>query len=313
MMTEDQIYAQTAKLDKDYELVAKYFLNEDKQIVLKDSCPGKCRFCGRRSPEVSFEKKAHAISEMFGNKWITSEYECDECNERFSKYEAQYSQFMGAYHTFMQCFGKKGVPSFQFPKGIVRSDQGNIDIKVQELNAPFRIDEANKTLTLDMERTYIPVDVWRALTKMALTILPEKYLPELQPAFEWLQMDAGSFKLLKYPVIIKTYPLNFPFITTFLFRRKDESQSNVPAYVFILTYGGIFIQMPVTGCLRDDSLQGECQLPIMPNPLDEYKDPIKTETIYFNSVEKVAKEPFSMAFKYSSCVEKDPSSPKECK
>lgn len=44
-----------------------------------------CRYCGKRAPEVSFRKKAHAISEGLGNKKIITNTECDKCNDDFGK------------------------------------------------------------------------------------------------------------------------------------------------------------------------------------------------------------------------------------
>jgi hypothetical protein len=59
----------------------------NKQIVLR-SGPFQCRFCGGKPPQRTFVKRAHAVSELLGNKVMTSLYECDTCNERFSKFEA---------------------------------------------------------------------------------------------------------------------------------------------------------------------------------------------------------------------------------
>lgn len=67
------------KLEKEYELTGKI-------IYLGDETNKICRFCGKTEPEVKFEKRAHVVSEFLGNRSLFSHYECDECNERFSKY-----------------------------------------------------------------------------------------------------------------------------------------------------------------------------------------------------------------------------------
>ena len=54
----------------------------NKQIVLGTK-PNKCRFCSGERPARTFKKRAHAVSELLGNKAVKSLYECDACNERW--------------------------------------------------------------------------------------------------------------------------------------------------------------------------------------------------------------------------------------
>lgn len=68
-MTPQEAYqAMMKKLGEDYVPLKFYHLNEDKEIMLSDSEPGKCRFCGRSKPDVKFEKVAHAIPHFIGNR-----------------------------------------------------------------------------------------------------------------------------------------------------------------------------------------------------------------------------------------------------
>jgi hypothetical protein len=60
--------------------------SENKRIVLGRK-PFECRFCGGKPPEKTFRKRAHAVSELLGNKIMVSLYECDDCNKRFSRFE----------------------------------------------------------------------------------------------------------------------------------------------------------------------------------------------------------------------------------
>jgi hypothetical protein len=48
----------------------------NKQMVLGTK-PYKCRFCGGERPARTFRKRAHAVSELLGNKVLKSLYECD--------------------------------------------------------------------------------------------------------------------------------------------------------------------------------------------------------------------------------------------
>ena len=58
----------------------------NKNIVLRSE-PFECRFCGGKRPEKTCKKRAHAVSELLGNKIMKSLYECDDCNKRFSRFE----------------------------------------------------------------------------------------------------------------------------------------------------------------------------------------------------------------------------------
>jgi hypothetical protein len=40
-----------------------------------------CRFCGLGADKTKFNKDAHAIPELLGNKHLLSDSECDACNE----------------------------------------------------------------------------------------------------------------------------------------------------------------------------------------------------------------------------------------
>jgi len=50
----------------------------NKKIIL-GSKPFGCRFCGGKPPKRTFDKRAHAVSELLGNKIMVSLYECDDC------------------------------------------------------------------------------------------------------------------------------------------------------------------------------------------------------------------------------------------
>src|ERR1700736_389326 len=55
--------------------------------IILGAKPFRCRFCSGQPPERTFRKRAHAVSELLGNKVLRSLYECDACNERFSTFE----------------------------------------------------------------------------------------------------------------------------------------------------------------------------------------------------------------------------------
>lgn len=99
---------------KDYDILKIYKFNQSNdEVIFNGRTPRRCRFCGKSEPAVTFKKRAHAISELCGNHHLLSDYECDSCNSKFSKYERQFSQFMLFYHSMLGVEGKKGVPKYQ--------------------------------------------------------------------------------------------------------------------------------------------------------------------------------------------------------
>ncbi|MDV4068904.1 hypothetical protein CMT34_11945 [Elizabethkingia anophelis] len=45
----------------------------------------KCRFCGKDSSETTFKMESHILPQFIGNKFVVSNFECDQCNEKFSR------------------------------------------------------------------------------------------------------------------------------------------------------------------------------------------------------------------------------------
>ena len=96
-----------------YEMFA-FNENTKNKIGELDKSKRVCRYCNKRSPEVSFRKVAHSISEALGNKKIITNDECDACNEKFGKgIENDLILYLNLYRVFFGIRGKKGIPKFK--------------------------------------------------------------------------------------------------------------------------------------------------------------------------------------------------------
>ena len=91
--------------------------------------PSPCRFCGRSRPEVKFANDAHAVPEFAGNGVLLTNYECDECNDRFSAFEDDLAKMTLLYLTTGQVRGKNGVPSVRTPQKLSRIDMETRGLK----------------------------------------------------------------------------------------------------------------------------------------------------------------------------------------
>src|SRR3990167_5267131 len=68
---------------------------------------GRCRFCGAEN-SLLFRQVAHLVPEALGNRWIFSNDECDNCNQKYSLYEDSLANAVGSLLTFGGTVGKGG-------------------------------------------------------------------------------------------------------------------------------------------------------------------------------------------------------------
>jgi len=142
-----------------------------------------CRFCGLDYSQTTFESKPHIISELLGNKYLISDFECDKCNTFFSKYENDLTAFLGMSRTFLGVKNKKDkVPEFNSPGYKVlarRTDfyriKDGLQISVHKsAKGIFNIDSnLGKSEIKYLKQPYVPIKVYKALLKIALSIIPE--------------------------------------------------------------------------------------------------------------------------------------------
>ena len=158
--------------------------NESMVRKLKHPRERLCRFCGLRKPETSFNNKPHIIPEMLGNKYLISDYECDDCNYKFSVFENDLANFLGASRAIYGVQGKK-MPTFKSVGNeiVVRKEEfydvkngTKITLNGDE-GAFFNYNESTATLEVKyIKNAYTPVKVYKALLKMALSVIPEKHM-----------------------------------------------------------------------------------------------------------------------------------------
>ncbi|WP_072011017.1 HNH endonuclease [Aureispira sp. CCB-QB1] len=72
----------------------------------------KCRFCGIEESVVSFSIGAHVLPKLLGENNFTSNFECDDCNSKFSKYESHLTTLFLSSLSIMHIRKKRKVPIF---------------------------------------------------------------------------------------------------------------------------------------------------------------------------------------------------------
>ncbi|MBL8020736.1 MAG: hypothetical protein JNM27_13780 [Leptospirales bacterium] len=248
--------------EKNYNILVDVNLVGDKSHTIRIDGLRKCRFCERNEGEVTFKKEAHAFSELIGNRTLLTNYECDSCNEHFSKYlENHLANYLGPARTFTLTKGKTGVPSYKTADESSRVDVKSGEIVVQTMadQPMFVEDEKNKLITFHATKpTYVPVAVYKTLVKMALSILPENEMDAFKTTAKWLLSTDHS------KVFMRPCPMNFsftnglkphPFIKAMVFKVKDLSL-DVPFMQFFIAFDNFTFQITIP-TEQDLRLQGK--------------------------------------------------------
>lgn len=289
----------TSALEEAYciePLCVYHMREEDSKAFLGEMLqPRVCRFCGKMEPEASFKKVAHAIPQFTGNNRLFSYYECDNCNETFSKYESQFAGMMTLAHSLSQTHGKKGVPSYKpniQQDSRVDVDSTGIKIKQYPDSGDFVTyndnDGGTPTITVKGDISYRPIDIAKILTKMALTIMPEEEMDNFKVTKKWLleKSDSPRSIIRGMAVHMFLYPGNNPFLfpTCGLYKKREDAGNEFPYMIFFLCYSNFMFQTFIPYCEKDrvafcSSKSVGIKCPRIPNALDSKGIPSKMTLI----------------------------------
>lgn len=150
--------------------------------------PRTCRFCYRTSSETSFKKVAHIIPTALGNDHLKSAEECDECNEYFGRQtEPSLIAMLDVQRVFLGIQGRgknNGRPTLKFGGDTLFHDGQKV---VMEARGFARPDSETLEVTLGNGARLAPMEVYRALVKIVLSVIDEVHLPHLRKTIEWVR------------------------------------------------------------------------------------------------------------------------------
>jgi hypothetical protein len=248
-----------------YDMMGSWLVRPGDKIMLGDKQNRVCRFCGKRPPEVTFKKVAHAIPEALGNKSIETAYECDICNEMFGRgIENDLGNWSKPMRTMARIRGKTGVPTIKkggsAPGWRIEYSNGGFVVTSYEDDPPYDLDEANKIVTFKLKRDpYTPVAVLKAFMKMGLTLMPEAEIGNFKHLMAWLRYaDHNRPFADQCPIIYSFQPGPMPnnLIAAFILRRKPHVTGYAYAY-FVLAYGNEVYQVQLPSKEHDEALNGQ--------------------------------------------------------
>jgi len=237
---------------ENYGLVKEFGPSEEKISGLKPKNSRICRFCSRKYPLVSFNMDAHIIPEMLGRNKMISDFECDECNTKFGKYENDFANFLGISRTANFIKGKEKIPKFKSAnKNLVAEtlddpEDGNI-ISIKRfdgLDKTFEFDKENRqTIITYTKGPYTPLKIYKYFVKLGLSMLPESDLHYYEFAMKYIRSEKHDKEVTGF-AMMQGYqmPLTFQYRNPafFLFKKKDIRKSLFNHVFYLSTLNHIF-------------------------------------------------------------------------
>ncbi len=224
------------------------------KLYLGDSKNKICRYCNKGSNQTTFKKKAHIIPEFMGNKYCFSNFECDVCNDKFGNWEDSLANFAGIYNTLSTLKGKRGFAKFKNPQDefeLFAKNENTIisrTTKTDDEDINMIRDLKNKKMLFNIKQpSYIPQDAFKALMKIALSMLDDNDFKKYKRAIEWINntksVNYESNPLFNvYRKIGGEKRFLKPWAVLYK-KRKNHINTKSPQHTLILFYGIIQYQI----------------------------------------------------------------------
>lgn len=207
------------------------FGEKGKYIGEPDKNKRVCRFCGQSYPIVTFKKKAHAISESLGNKLLFCNEECDKCNGKFGNGIEQ--DLFSIYKFILTLYGQRGKEGQRNLKGktveIDNKNSGGVLVKSNQKFTPnfddikFEINEPSLN--------YVPQNVYKCLSKFAVSLMSRDYLSKLTKTIEWITSNEMHPAL---PPVWRKASAIRPKPSMGLYVKKEYTNKDIPDFVLRL-------------------------------------------------------------------------------
>lgn len=236
-----------------------------------------CRYCGRTmSTGAVFKTDAHTISNCLGNVCYFTNDECDSCNKKFgASIEQEFLKYMafdrvisGQYEQFKQ---------YKF-----KTNSFELEVNPNTYNVELHI-KGNTNVHIKKDGSYCVdggsidfSDVYRAMVKFVLGMLPDTELIHFEKTIGWLNKK-NTISLPNIKETIHEEPVNHPFINMFFRKSISDALPYLCAELHVLNHEFLFM---VPGCKLDYELYPQT---IMDDFLKLYKRKQKWIDIKINA------------------------------
>ncbi|OKS88101.1 HNH endonuclease [Mucilaginibacter polytrichastri] len=214
-----------------------------------------CRFCNAPAGTKKFKKVAHVIPESLGNKYLHSDFECDDCNALFGENENDLANWLGIARSILGTTGKNGIPTFKSANDLITARL--VDFfsgKATKISTPgvgtdaINFDpKTGRTVIKYTKKPYSPIRVYKALLKMGLSMIPNEEVEQYRPAFKYLFNPAPNGLFDEFAKIMRhLLPMEHRFIKPAgMLYRKNDPAAKLPRHVFVLYYETYIYAFPL--------------------------------------------------------------------
>jgi hypothetical protein len=232
---------------------------------VKDPVNKVCRFCRQAYPYVSFNTIPHIVPELFGRNNLTSNFECDSCNQLFQKFESDASTMIQHYLSLLNIKTKNGVPTFQSSKSpdqyptTLKSEGDRRQLFFGNNLDDFEFNDQEKTLSVKFRtRKLRPFSVYKVFLKMGISLLTEEELKNNDHYLDFLNSDEpikdGRQVWTAFRYRISTKYHSTPKVNLYKAKRTIHEQVAFPEYVILINFATIIFQffLPISNKNMDE-------------------------------------------------------------
>lgn len=296
-----------------YELLST--TRNDNDISIGDTKPIYCRFCKKKFAETTFNTISHLIPEMLGKNNTRVIDECDECNNKFSKYESHLNNFLAPYLSLIAAKGKKGYTSFTSRmdendnRTTVQAQKFERKIYFGTNTDDFKYDYEAKVLHINLRKqSYIPIYVYKSLMRIGLSLLPLALIESNTNYTNWLMSnDIDSVPEQPFLNCFFTHLGNQFFQTPWadLYKAKQvkDQEKEYPEFILVICSYNIVMQifLPPSLLNEEKHVKGSTlAIEVFPAIIRQKfanQTEYSTKPIHLGSIEKVQENTW-ISFKY---------------
>ncbi len=228
-----------------------------------------CRFCGNDRLSGKFRNDSHLFPELLGNRYLLSYFECDDCNEVFKKYDDSLGKYLGFYRTLSQTKGKQ-IPKFKDPgTGIQAMDEnGILNLIIPDQAALDNSLESKEMILRVNNQPHIPLNTYKALTKMAVSMLEANEINLPNKICDFLLnkirvVNIASTEIFKVCMDFMPAPMFVKDPIGILYKRIKQNEY-IPGYIFQLLYKQISLQIFIPFHKIDEHIYAEKHVGTIP-------------------------------------------------
>ena len=211
-----------------------------------------CRFCNnnpKNGESLSFDNKAHAISEALGNKKIVLYDECDSCNSRFARtIEPDMVLFVSLFRTYFKIQAKGGIKDFKDKKFEIRNDEHfTIEYKSDtpggEFSLPYSIE-------LKSSKSFTRQNVYKTFVKYFLSVIDSDQLPYFRKTIEWINGDYHIDELPRIAELLSYHAFTQEPKMMVYIRKSDNRK--LPYGVCEFSFAALVYVFIIPACSEDE-------------------------------------------------------------